>query len=213
MYSYIVFTLNKSNRVFLNISNPQTTFKFPKLSPVLCTRGCFSSCHLTEGKHCAGLQRSNFIQNIQRLQKNRGKKAVTDKSKNLCVLNCFSRVCLWTLWTLAHQAPLSMGFSRQEYWSGLPCPSPGDLPNPGIEPRCLVSPTMASDFLKDLFPGDSDGRESVCNVGEDLGSILGLGRSLGGGHSNPLQYSRLENPMDKGAWWATVHGVTKNPQD
>ena len=39
-------------------------------------------------------------------------------------------------WTIAHQAPLSMGFSRQEYWSGLPFPSPGDLPNPGIEPGC-----------------------------------------------------------------------------
>ena len=42
---------------------------------------------------------------------------------------------LETPWTVAHQAPLSMGFSRQEYWSGLPCPPPGDLPNPGIEPR------------------------------------------------------------------------------
>ena len=40
-----------------------------------------------------------------------------------------------TPWAVAYQAPLSMGFSRQEYWSGLPCPSPGDLPNPGIEPR------------------------------------------------------------------------------
>ena len=40
-----------------------------------------------------------------------------------------------TPWTVAHQAPLSMGFSRQEYWSGLPCPPPGDRPNPGIEPR------------------------------------------------------------------------------
>ena len=40
-----------------------------------------------------------------------------------------------TLWTVARQAPLFMGFSRQEYWSGLPFPSPGDLPNPGIEPR------------------------------------------------------------------------------
>ena len=40
-----------------------------------------------------------------------------------------------TLWTVALQAPLSMGFPRQEYWSGLPIPSPGDLPNPGIEPR------------------------------------------------------------------------------
>ena len=47
-----------------------------------------------------------------------------------------SRVQLFaTLWTVAHQAPLSMGFSRQEYWSGLPFPFPGDLPNPGIEPR------------------------------------------------------------------------------
>ena len=46
-----------------------------------------------------------------------------------------SRVPLFaTLWTVAYQAPQSMGFSRQEYWSGLPCPSPGDLPDPGIEP-------------------------------------------------------------------------------
>ena len=43
-----------------------------------------------------------------------------------------------TPWTIAHQAPLSMGFSRQEYWSGLPIPSPGDLPNPGIEPASLA---------------------------------------------------------------------------
>ena len=44
----------------------------------------------------------------------------------------------------------------------------------------------------------------------DVGSVPGLGRSPGGGHGNPLQYSCLENPMDKGAWWATVHRVTKN---
>ena len=51
-------------------------------------------------------------------------------------ISCFSRVQLFsTVWTAAHQAPLSMGFSRQEYWSGLPFPSPGDLPNLGIEPR------------------------------------------------------------------------------
>ena len=59
------------------------------------------------------------------------------------------------------------------------------------------------------FPGGSDGKESTCNVG-DLGSILGLGRSPGGRHGNPLQYSCLENPMDGGEWWATVHGVTKS---
>ena len=54
----------------------------------------------------------------------------------VCVLSRFSRVqLLATLWTVAHQVPLSMGFSRQEYWSGLPCPPLGDLPKPGIEPR------------------------------------------------------------------------------
>ena len=58
------------------------------------------------------------------------------------------------------------------------------------------------------FSGSSDGEESACSAGE-LGSIPGLGRSPGGGHGNPLQYSCLENPMDRGAWWATVHGVAR----
>ena len=55
-------------------------------------------------------------------------------------------------------------------------------------------------------------QESACNAGdvEDLGSIPGSGRSPGGGHGNPFQYSYLENLMDRGAWWAVVHGVTKN---
>ena len=52
-------------------------------------------------------------------------------------------------------------------------------------------------------------KESACNAG-DLGLTPGLGRSPGEGNGNPLQYSCLENPMDRGAWWATVHGVTKN---
>ena len=50
-------------------------------------------------------------------------------------------------WTVAHQAPLSMGFSRQEYWSGLPFPPPGDLPNPGIEPLSVISPALAGGFF------------------------------------------------------------------
>ena len=62
-----------------------------------------------------------------------------------------SRVRLFaTPWTLAHQAPLSMGFSRQEYWSELPFASPGDLPNPGIEPR---SPALQADALTSEPPG------------------------------------------------------------
>ena len=59
------------------------------------------------------------------------------------------------------------------------------------------------------FPGGSDGKESTCSVGY-LGSTPGLGRSPGGGNGNPLWYSCLENPMDRGAWWATVHGVAKS---
>ena len=59
------------------------------------------------------------------------------------------------------------------------------------------------------FPGGSEVKASACNAG-DLGSILGSGRSPGEGNGNPLQYSCVENPMDRGAWWATVHGVGKS---
>ena len=59
------------------------------------------------------------------------------------------------------------------------------------------------------FPGGSAGQESTCNVG-DLGMIPGLGRSPGEGNGYPLQYSGLENSMDRGAWQATVHKVAKN---
>ena len=63
--------------------------------------------------------------------------------------------------------------------------------------------------LKMGFPDGSLGKESACNAG-DLGLIPGLGRSPGEGYGNPLQYSCLENPMDRGAWWATVHEVGKS---
>ena len=67
----------------------------------------------------------------------------------------FSHVQLFaTPWTVAHQAPLSMGLSRQEYWSGLPFPSPGDLPDPGIEPR---SPALQTDTLLSEPPGKPAG--------------------------------------------------------
>ena len=52
-----------------------------------------------------------------------------------------------TVWNVAHQAPLSMGFPRQEYWSGLPCLPPGDLPNPGIEPSSLMSLALIDGFF------------------------------------------------------------------
>ena len=63
-------------------------------------------------------------------------------------LSRFSRVRLFvTLWTKAHQAPLSMGLSRQEYWNGLSCPPPGDLPDPGMEPVSLTSPALGGGFF------------------------------------------------------------------
>ena len=72
-----------------------------------------------------------------------------------------------------------------------------------------VSRILAASLVAQGFPGGSDSKESACNVG-DLGSIPGSGRSPGEGNGNPLQYSCLENPMDRGAWQATVHGVIKS---
>ena len=63
-----------------------------------------------------------------------------------------------------------------------------------------------------VFLCSSVGKESTCNAG-DPGSIPGLGRFPGEGNDNPLQYSCLENPMDRGAWWSTVHGVTRVGHD
>ena len=77
----------------------------------------------------------------------------------LCCAESLS--CVWlfaTLKTVAHQAPLSMGLSRQEYWSGLPCPPPGDPPKTGIEPR---SPTLQADSL----PSELPGKPTVCHRG------------------------------------------------
>ena len=70
------------------------------------------------------------------------------------MLSHFGHVQLFvTLWTIAHQAPLSMGFSRQEYWSELPSPSPGDLPNTGVKPASLASPILADGFITTAPPG------------------------------------------------------------
>ena len=67
---------------------------------------------------------------------------------NCAVLSHFSRVWIFaTPWTIALQAPLSMGFSRKEYWSGMPCPPAGDHPDPGIEPVSPMSPALQKDSL------------------------------------------------------------------
>ena len=68
--------------------------------------------------------------------------------QQLCCAKSLSHVWLFEIpWTVAHQAPLSMGFSRQEYWSGLPCPPPGDLPDPGTDPVSLKSSALTGRFF------------------------------------------------------------------
>ena len=73
-----------------------------------------------------------------------------------CVLNHLSHVQLFvTPWTVACQAPLSMGFSRQEYWSGWPCPLPGDFPSPGVESMSLMYPALVSRFFTTGAPWEA----------------------------------------------------------
>ena len=88
------------------------------------------------------------------------------KKNCLCVLSRFSHVQLFvTLWTVALQAPLSVGFSSQEYWSGLPCPPPGDLPNPGIKPSSLA---LKADSLLSEPPGKIFHSCSLLNWGSSF---------------------------------------------
>ena len=120
--------------------------------------------------------------------------------KTLCcvVLIHFSRVWLFaTLWVLARRAPLSTVFSRQEYWSGLPCTLPGDRPNPGIEPISLMSTVLVGRFFTTRVTW-----EALANIAPCC--------KWGEGSGAPLQYSCLENPMGGGAWLAAVLGVAKS---
>ena len=135
--------------------------------------------------------------------------------------------------SLQHQAPLSMGFSRPEFWSGLKCLPPRDLPNSEIKLSSLTSPALAGGFFTTsamrgrrqwhptpvLLPGKSHGRRSLVGYsprGREESdttkrfhfhfSILCSGEENG----NPVQYSCLEKPRDRGAWWAAVYGVAQS---
>ena len=151
------------------------------------------------------------------------------------MLSCFSRVWLFvTLWIIARQASLFVGFSRWEYWSGLPCSPPGELPDPGIKPVSVTSPVLSGMYFTTSvaweahvcisiyinlkyfleyscflgFLGGSVVKKPSANAG-DMGSVPGSGRSPGEGNDNPLEYSCLWNPVDRGAWRATVHRVAE----
>ena len=80
------------------------------------------------------------------------------------VLSCFCHVLLCaTLWTVAHQVLLSMGFSRQEYYSGLPCPPVGDLPDPGIKPTSLTFPALAGRYITTICVLVAQSCLTLCN--------------------------------------------------
>ena len=89
------------------------------------------------------------------------------------MLSHFSCICLFmTLWTVARQAPLSMGSSRQEYCSGLPCPPPGDLPDPGIKPKSFKSPVWQVDPLLLAPPGKPKFKPTFFQVASPLLDLI-----------------------------------------
>ena len=97
-----------------------------------------------------------------------------DSSLHTYIISHLSYVWLFaTPWTVTIQAPLSMGFSRQEYWSGLPCPPPGDLPNPGIKPASLTSPALAGRFFTTSAIWDSS-----WGSGNLVEQLTGLGKPV-----------------------------------
>ena len=107
-------------------------YSFPDFQPVFCSMSHFKCC---------------FFSCIQ-VSPETGKVVYYFYLYASAVLRCFSCVQVFvTLWTVACQALLSMGFSRQEYWSVLSCPPPGDLPDPEIKPRSLMSPALAGRFF------------------------------------------------------------------
>ena len=102
------------------------------------------------------------------------------------ISSCFTRVrLLVTLWTVVCWAPLSKGFSRQEYWRGLPCPPPGDLPDPGIKPE---SPVLAGDFFTTSAAWEAGGisPKSSCQ-GVTCRLEVSAGPKASGGAQAPVQ--------------------------
>ena len=121
-------------------------------------------------------------------------------------------------WTVAHQAPLSMGFlqaSILEWFTMLSFRGSSQPRDQAQASRIagrfftLWATRESLIIMVAGFPGGSEGKEPACNA-RDLGSIPGLGRSPEEGNSYPLQYSCLENSKNRGAWWATIQRVAKS---
>jgi hypothetical protein len=106
-----------------------------------CPHAC-GEAEVLQGRASRGTLIASFY------YQSRGHHHMSCPNTSVCVPSRFSHVQLFaTIWTEAHQAALSMGFSRKEYWSGLPCPPPGALLNSGTEPTFLMSPALAGRFF------------------------------------------------------------------
>ena len=123
-----------------------------------------------------------------------------------------ARILEWVAFPFSRRSSQPRSTTLQE--DSLPSEPPGKPENTGVGSLSLLQGIFLTQELNQGllpcdFPGGSDGKASACNTG-DSGLIPELGRSPGEGNGNPLQYSCLENPMDRGAWWATVHRVPKS---
>ena len=112
-----------------------------------------TSINYGEEKCCARFLPYRYqSQNCSALWPSRAYSAKETISSSVCAQSCVLRLFA-TSWTVACQTPLSMGFPRQKYWSGLPFPTPGDLSDPGIEPASPASPALAGRFFTTALPG------------------------------------------------------------
>ena len=124
------------------------------------------------------LQLSKWHLFITTLSKGAGIWWATANGACVCVLSHFGCVWLFVIpRTVAHKAPLSMGFSWQEYWSGLPFPSPGDVPDPGIEPVSLTSPALASGLFTTSDPLQCSCLENPRDGGAWWAAVYGVAQS------------------------------------
>ena len=129
------------------------------------------------------------------------------------MLSHFIRVQLFaTPWTVAHQAPLSMGFSRQEYWKGLPCPAPGDLLNPGIKPASLVSLPLAGEFSNTVTPGKLPGNGYTGRVSGDTVELRkGYQKQGGQGSRKQVRFLSSTGRLKLLTGWGRVEGMSASP--
>ena len=152
--------------------------------------------NITELHNNMGFPGSSVVENLP---------AIQERAR---MLSCFSHVQFFaTPWTVACQATLSIGLSRQEYWSGSPCPPPGDLPDhrdwTHISYACCTGKWVPLPLVPPQKPA----------MQETQVQSLGQKDTPGEGNGNPHQYSCLGNPMYRGAWWATVHRIARVRHD